>query len=155
MRSEARPRERREAATASGEMEKIDPKQWDKAVTFQFSLGELFNLRTTEAAACYLLLRWPAAGGAAQSLDVLEGKEPPDVARTAFMAACEKAGMLVVPEEVFMRNDPGQLSKRVIVLADADRGASPPIIAAAGRRAQPHTTCTGRTIFIQPKNEES
>ena len=64
MQSAARPRERREAATASDEMEKIDPKQWDKAVTFQFRLGALFTLRTTEAAARYLLLHWPAAGGA-------------------------------------------------------------------------------------------
>ena len=103
---------------ASGEMEKLDPKEWDKAVTFQFRLGGLFTLRTTEAAARYLLLRWPVEGGAAHRnarqacLDVLEGNEPAEVARAAFMAACEEAGMQVIPEEVFMRNDPGPRKKK-------------------------------------------
>lgn len=45
-------------------------------------------------------------------LVVLEGKDPPDVARSAFMAACEEAGMQVIPEEVFMRNDPGPRKKK-------------------------------------------
>ena len=54
--------ERRETSTASGVMEKIDPKEWDKAVTFQFRPGGLFTLRTTKAAARYLLLRWRAGG---------------------------------------------------------------------------------------------
>ena len=94
-------------------MRKLDPKEWDKAVTFQYRLGGLFTLHTTADAARYLLLRWPVEGGAAHRaarqacLNVLEGKEPPEVARIAFMTACEEVGMKVIPEEVFMRLDPG------------------------------------------------
>ncbi|MDI7924619.1 DUF982 domain-containing protein [Ferirhizobium litorale] len=99
-------------------MSTIDPKHWSKPVTFRVGPGLTFTVTNTEDAARYLLDRWSGEAGPAHKmarqacLDVLaEGLEPEE-ARSAFIAACEEAGMEVMPEGFHTRPQPRPKKKK-------------------------------------------
>ncbi len=79
----------------------MDPKRWDKAVEIELGrTGQIRRVTSTQEAAEILLTKWPIKGGrmhlAARlaCLDVLEGVQPPEYAREAFIAAADEAGFL-------------------------------------------------------------
>jgi hypothetical protein len=81
----------------------MDPKSWSSPVKFETGIGQYRIVATTADAARFLLDRWPVEGGEAHEaarlacLDALEGEVPAEMARAAFVEACEEAGMYVMP----------------------------------------------------------
>lgn len=83
----------------------MDPKRWNKPVTFQtMKIGRYRTIDSTTEAALTLMNEWPTETGKnLQSakracLAVLEGKASPIKARNAFLKAAEEA-------HVFVRDD--------------------------------------------------
>lgn len=78
--------------------------QWEEPVTFETAkLGQYRTISSAAEAAHVLISQWPSAAGKAYAkaqdvcLAVLEGREPPDAARQAFLLAADEA-------DVFTRN---------------------------------------------------
>lgn len=81
----------------------MDPKPWGKAVEIELGKPGMYRvIADTLAAAEILLNRWPVEAGPAHfaacyaCLDVLEGNQPPEYAKLAFIKAAEEA-------EIFLR----------------------------------------------------
>ena len=81
----------------------MDPKRWTKPVTVETAkLGKHRVISSTEEAARFLLTEWPVdETGPAHldarfaCIDVLDGLQPPEHAREAFVAAAVEADILV------------------------------------------------------------
>jgi hypothetical protein len=80
----------------------MDRNYWDKGVVISTKkTGQYRVIRSTDEAALWLLEHWPIEEGPAYlqariaCLNVLEGNEPVDVARSAFIAAAKEARIFV------------------------------------------------------------
>lgn len=80
----------------------MDVKIWSMPVRFETGAGQYRIIASTEEAARFLLHQWPMENGVAYDaarrtcLDAMEGSVEPDLARQAFIAACDEAGMYVM-----------------------------------------------------------
>ncbi|MCP2134566.1 hypothetical protein J2S28_001618 [Rhizobium sp. SLBN-94] len=80
----------------------MDPKRWNKPVTFQTGkIGQYRTIDSTSEAALTLMNHWPTDSGKKLTrakmicLAVLEGREEPVKARNAFLKAAEEANVFV------------------------------------------------------------
>ena len=80
----------------------MDPKRWDKPVTFEEDdRGHFRTITTTEEAARVLLMDWPGKGTKVHQrakeimMFVLMGERPPTEAREAFLVAAADANVFV------------------------------------------------------------
>jgi len=76
--------------------------RWDEPITFETQkLGVYRTIASADEAARAILTDWPVHSGHAfmkaqkACLAVLEGREAPEAAREAFLAAAEEAGVFV------------------------------------------------------------
>jgi hypothetical protein len=80
----------------------MDVKIWSMPVRFETGVGQYRIIASTEEASRYLLQQWPMENGVAYDaarqacLDAMEGEFPADLARQAFIEACNEAGMYVM-----------------------------------------------------------
>ncbi|MFC2248510.1 DUF982 domain-containing protein [Labrys portucalensis] len=80
----------------------MDPKPFSSPVRFETGIGQFRIVATTQEAARVLLMNWPFDEGEAYfaarqaCLDALEGEIPAEMARAAFVEACDEAGMYVM-----------------------------------------------------------
>ncbi|MGO4337800.1 DUF982 domain-containing protein [Labrys sp. KB_33_2] len=80
----------------------MDPKVFSSPVKFETGIGQFRIVATVQEAARFLDHNWPIAEGEAYDgarqacLDALEGEVPAEIAREAFMEACDEAGMYVM-----------------------------------------------------------
>lgn len=80
----------------------MDAKRWDRAVEIELGKTGRYRVVTNTLTAAEILLNeWPVEGGLAllaaryACLDVLEGNQPPEYAKLAFIKAAEEAGLFV------------------------------------------------------------
>lgn len=83
----------------------MDPKRWNKPVTFQTGkIGQYRTIDSTSEAVLTLMNQWPMDSGKKLEkakkvcLAVLEGSERPMKARNAFLKAAEEARVFVREE---------------------------------------------------------
>lgn len=76
----------------------MDPRRWDRAVEIELGKAGRYRVVTNTLTAAEILLNeWPLEVGPAllaaryACLDVLEGNQPPEYAKLAFIKAAEEA----------------------------------------------------------------
>ncbi len=80
----------------------MDPKNWSSPVKFETGIGTFRIVGTPEEASAVLLNHWPVAGGDKHllarraCLDAVAGSIPAELARKAFIEACDEAGIYVM-----------------------------------------------------------